>query len=112
VEDKRVPERITKQLLNVLEILLSDSSRRWYGLELIEQTKLSSGTLYPLLCRLVEDGWLERKGDIASDRGGTGRRLYVLTGVGQRAAIELLAERATPRRSRPRGTFWPGAQPT
>jgi PadR family transcriptional regulator, regulatory protein PadR len=103
-----VPERITKQLLTVLEVLMSAPEREWYGMELIQSTKLTSGTLYPILHRLVADGWLERTRDEPSEVGGTGRRLYGLTGVGARAATELLAERvaarggdAVPRERRP-----------
>jgi DNA-binding PadR family transcriptional regulator len=108
-----MPERITKQLLNVLEALTSDAGRQWYGLELMAATKLSSGTLYPILHRLVQDGWIVRTGEAPSDLGGAGRRLYALTGVGEHAAAAVLAERATAkRRSAARGTRRPGAQPT
>jgi PadR family transcriptional regulator PadR len=107
-----MPERITKQLLKVLEALVADSGRQWYGLELMDATKLSSGTLYPILHRLVQDGWLVRTGDAPSDLGGTGRRLYALTGVGERAASRVLAERAAPKRRVPRTALRPGAQST
>jgi DNA-binding PadR family transcriptional regulator len=108
-----VPERITKQLLKVLEALLSEPGREWYGLELMDATKLTSGTLYPILHRLVQDGWLARQGAAPSDRGGPGRRLYVLTGVGEQAASSILAERSEPkRRTSPRRAPRPGPQPT
>ena len=55
-----MPERITKQLLKLLEAMLADAAREWYGLELMDATGIRSGTLYPLLHRLVADGWLER----------------------------------------------------
>jgi DNA-binding PadR family transcriptional regulator len=91
-----VPERITKQLLKVLEALLVDPRREWYGLELMDATKLSSGTLYPILQRLVQDGWLARQDDQRSDVGGPKRKLYVLTGVGEQAAFRIVSARATP----------------
>jgi DNA-binding PadR family transcriptional regulator len=89
-----MPDRITKPLLRVVETLADDPGREWYGLELMEAARLSSGTLYPILHRLVADGWLERTRDVPSDRGGTGRRMYKLTGHGALAARELLSSRA------------------
>ena len=55
-----MPERITPQLLAVLAALVADPTQEWYGLELMDATALSSGTLYPILHRLVADGWLIR----------------------------------------------------
>lgn len=96
-----MPDRVTKQLLIVLEVLLSERDREWYGLEMMERTALKSGTLYPILHRLVADGWLERTRNVASDVGGTGRRLYKLTGVGQRAAQDITAWREPRTHCRP-----------
>lgn len=93
-----MPERITKPLLSVLATIAGDPRREWYGLELMEAAGLSSGTLYPILHRLVSDGWLVRTRDAPSDAGGTGRRMYRLTGTGALAVDELLA-RSAPRRS-------------
>ena len=77
-----MPRRITKQLLALLDVLTDDPTREWYGLELMEATGLSSGTLYPLLHRLVADGWLVRTQEKPSDKGGASRRLYRLTAIG------------------------------
>jgi PadR family transcriptional regulator, regulatory protein PadR len=71
--------------------MMTDPSKDWYGLELMEAARLSSGTLYPLLQRLVRDGWLERTGEAPSDRGGASRRIYRMTGHGVRSADALLA---------------------
>lgn len=94
-----MPERITKQLVATLSVLIADPAREWYGLELMEATGLSSGTLYPVLHRLVEDGWLVRTRDAPSDKGGPGRRLYRLTGVGQALSDGLLSTRSVRRRN-------------
>jgi PadR family transcriptional regulator PadR len=88
-----MPKRVTRQLLAVLEALVTDPAREWYGLELMDMADLSSGTLYPILHRLVADGWLVRTRDTSSLIGGSGRRLYRLTGVGARMATDLLASR-------------------
>jgi DNA-binding PadR family transcriptional regulator len=78
-----------------------DPTSEWYGFDLMEAARVSSGTLYPILHRLVGDGWLERIGDSPSDRGGTARRMYRLTGVGIRSADALLAARARAPRHQP-----------
>jgi PadR family transcriptional regulator PadR len=90
-----VPERITRPLRKVLEVFMRDLSAELYGLDLIDATKLKSGTLYPLLHRLVNEGWLERYGPVPSDAGGPPRYFYKLTGVGQQAAARVLAEQDT-----------------
>jgi DNA-binding PadR family transcriptional regulator len=89
-----MPERITRQLVAVLEALTDDAVREWYGLEMMEATGLSSGTLYPILHRLVADGWLVRTREASSEVGGSGRRMYRLTGVGAQFASDLLASRS------------------
>lgn len=104
-----MPDRITKPLLSVLEAFAEDPGKEWYGLELMEAARLSSGTLYPILHRLVSDGWLERTRDLASDRGGPGRRMYVLSGTGALAAGELLASQRS--RARPAAGLRARAQP-
>lgn len=107
-----MPQRITNQLLALLEAMMADLNREWYGLELMEATNLSSGTLYPLLHRLVADGWLERTREVPSEDGGRSRRLYKLTGQGTLSADSLLSEKATKRTPvRQRRLPVPGAQP-
>jgi PadR family transcriptional regulator PadR len=107
-----VPQRITNQLLVLLEALMADLNREWYGLELMQAANLSSGTLYPLLHRLVADGWLERTREVPSEAGGRSRRLYKLTGQGTLSADRILSERAGKQTTvrRPRWPI-PGVQP-
>jgi PadR family transcriptional regulator PadR len=62
-----------------------------YGLQIIERTGLSSGTIYPALRRLeafelVEGFWEDE--NVAHADGRPARRNYVLTSIGHR---ELLA---------------------
>jgi DNA-binding PadR family transcriptional regulator len=89
-----VPERITQQLLLVLGALMVDPRHEWYGMELMERTQLTSGTVYPILRRLVAAGWLACAGEVPSDAGGAGRRLYALTRDGEREAAAVLSKRA------------------
>lgn len=101
-----MPQRITKQLRALLAAFMEDPQAELYGLELMEVAHISSGTLYPLLHRLVADGWLVRTQEVASDTAGPPRQLYKLTGEGQRAAAQILAPSARRVRSRPGGLAW------
>lgn len=71
---------------------LSAGSR--YGLEVMERTELSSGTVYPALRRmemagLVEGDWEGEKQ--ANEAGRPARRYYRLTPAGERALAEAIA---------------------
>ena len=54
------------------------------GVEIGRETKLASGTLYPILLRLEQAGWLDSRWEIEDPRslGRPRRRLYRMTGVG------------------------------
>jgi PadR family transcriptional regulator, regulatory protein PadR len=58
---------------------------------------LGSGTLYPLLQRLENAGWLKSEWEEVdpSEAGRPRRRLYKLTGHGQTRAVRELAELQT-----------------
>jgi PadR family transcriptional regulator, regulatory protein PadR len=87
---------MTRQTTRLLEALLGDPTREWYGLELMGLADLASGTAYPLLHRLEADGWLAstREEVDPSREGRPRRRLYRLTALGEGAAREALAGHA------------------
>ncbi len=80
--------QMTTTTLKVLARMLEEPSDEWYGFDLIDQTKIKSGTLYPILIRLEKAGWLEsRLEDVDPHLAGRpARRLYSLTGEGERLA--------------------------
>jgi PadR family transcriptional regulator, regulatory protein PadR len=88
--------RITTQTLAVLSAFLT-SGHELAGADLAKATKLQSGTLYPILMRLEEAGWLESRWEetSASELRRPRRRLYLLTGVGTRAATDEIRKMAT-----------------
>ncbi|MBT8462941.1 MAG: PadR family transcriptional regulator [Gemmatimonadetes bacterium] len=64
---------------------------RWhYGYALMKSADLSSGTLYPLLARLADDGWLESRWEDSELPGKPARQLYRLTTAGRVQAREAL----------------------
>lgn len=88
-----MPQRLTKQTRRLLEVLLTDPARDWYGLELLRLAELRSGTAYPILHRLHADGWLaaSREDVDTHEEGRPRRRLYRLTGTGEAAARDAVS---------------------
>ncbi len=86
--------RLTTQTLKVLAILMSRTQDEVSGAEIARSTKLSSGTLYPILARLEEAGWVESRWETEDPRklGRPRRRFYQATGVGMREARSAFRE--------------------
>ena len=74
--------------LKVLAILMSSLRDELSGAEIGRETKLASGTLYPILLRLEHAKWLESRWETEDPKalGRPRRRFYRLTGLGQRKA--------------------------
>jgi len=69
-----------------------EQARDWrYGYDLSRGTGLKSGTLYPILMRLSERGWLETEWEQTPEAGRPPRHLYRLTSDGVRWAREQVA---------------------
>lgn len=84
--------QMTVTTLRVLARMLEDPASDWYGFDLIEQTQIKSGTLYPILIRLEKAGWLESRLEDVDPRlaGRPARRLYSLSGEGELSARSAL----------------------
>src|SRR5437764_71426 len=86
--------RITRQTEHVLAVLLREQSEPPYGLQIVDETGLSPGSVYPILRRLVKAGWVEKEwespGPETENRAP--RRYYSLTPEGERVAREALRE--------------------
>jgi DNA-binding PadR family transcriptional regulator len=71
---------------------LLDAPRQWrHGYDLSRETGLPSGTLYPILVRLSDRGFLESKWEPAPEPGRPPRHLYRLTSEGRTYAKSELA---------------------
>jgi PadR family transcriptional regulator, regulatory protein PadR len=95
--------KLTATLERVLRVFTADPSAHHHGYDLMKAARLQSGTLYPMLARLQEEGlvtsqWQERPPD-----GRPPRKYYQLTGEGLRVArLELArAGQRTPRPTSP-----------
>lgn len=90
--------RLTKPTIAVLEALLSakDDSPPW-GLSICREADLGPGTVYPILDRLAERGWVTSYEETGPHPGRPARRFYELTGVGRQQATEALKVRTARR---------------
>src|SRR5258708_30598518 len=81
--------RLTGPTLKVLRELLEHPTDGLSGAEITRTTRLASGTLYPILFRLEAAGWLESEWEEVSPTLARRprRRLYRMTGVGQKSAL-------------------------
>jgi len=79
----------------VLRALLDEPTRKRYGLELCSRAGLQSGTLYPILTRLEQAGWIEsawEDPELHLAEGRPRRRYYQLSKDGIAQARQALAE--------------------
>lgn len=80
--------RLTTPTLLVLAALLQNADDWRYGYDLSRETKLKSGSLYPILIRLKERGWMQSKWQHEKDQKP--RHMYRLNAMGQRMARQAL----------------------
>ncbi len=81
--------------MHVLDCLLGDLSKGLCGAEIANETKLLSGSLYPILHRLERLGWVTAKLEDVDPKavGRPRRRFYFLTAEARPIALEALVER-------------------
>ena len=86
--------RLTHQSLKVLQAFMERPRTELSGADVRRTTKLSSGTLYPILIRFEEAGLLTSAWEEVdpSEVGRPRRRLYKITGHGINVANDAFAE--------------------
>jgi DNA-binding PadR family transcriptional regulator len=86
--------RLTIPVAKVLSALLADPDTDRYGLDLMNETGLASGTLYPILQRLQQSDWVAASWEEIDPvaEGRPARRYYRLTAQGATSARQALAE--------------------
>jgi len=83
------PPRMSKQTGQLLQVLFSAPQSWRHGYDLSQETGIKSGTLYPLLMRLEEQGFLESRWEQPQREGRPPRHAYRLTATGITLAKEL-----------------------
>lgn len=74
--------RPSPQMLALLTALAQRGEQWWHGYDLMKETGLQSGTLYPLLMRMTEQGLIEAEWREPSQPGRPPRHAYRLTAAG------------------------------
>lgn len=86
---KRQPSKQMRALLDAL----SSAGNQWrHGYNLMKETGLSSGTLYPLLMRMTEQGLVEAEWQEPAQPGKPARHAYRLTAAGRSLATQTDGE--------------------
>ena len=86
--------QLTTQTLRVLGSLMNNRPDALSGSQIGRSTRLQSGTLYPILLRLEQAGWLESywETETPQELGRPRRRFYQLTAVGARKAKSAIRD--------------------
>jgi PadR family transcriptional regulator, regulatory protein PadR len=102
--------KLTGPLERVLRAFLADPAKPRYGYDLMKASGLPSGTLYPMLGRLQEQGLVSSAWEptAVDDTGRPARRYYWLTDQGLETGRQELA-RADAVRAGARGARRAGA---
>ncbi|MFB9622837.1 PadR family transcriptional regulator [Nonomuraea helvata] len=98
--------RMTMPTQAVLRALLHDPGRDRYGLEVCELAELPSGTVYPILARLEQVGWVESRWEDPETHvteGRPRRRYYRITADGAEQARDAVARAYRSRRQQAPG---------
>lgn len=96
----------TLAVVNVL-MGLGPDDHAW-GFRICDETGLGSGSVYPILERLEDTGWVRSYWEDSQPSGRPRRRFYEMTGHGRSEAIAAIAARNSkrPRRLRPVMNNW------
>ena len=76
----------SRQAIDVLDALVRRGDAWSYGYDIARETELKSGSLYPILARLSDQGLLEARWEREVGLGRPPRHLYRLTAAGRAAA--------------------------
>lgn len=94
--------RRTQTMLTVAETLLASRSRRFWGYDLCKASGIAPGSVYPMLAKFLNAGWIVDGREPAEDNsaGRPPRRYYTLTDDGVRALQVEVAAAAVQRTGR------------
>jgi PadR family transcriptional regulator PadR len=89
--------RMTLATVRLLQVFLADPQAKRWGYELLNQSGVKRSTLYPVLTRLEDEGWIEGEWEAIDEEmaGRPARRYYRLTAEGQRCASEAITQALT-----------------
>lgn len=93
----------TRLILDLFLAVSPDDEPLW-GYRITEETGLGPGTVYPILERLEQVGWITGAWEEGIPEGRPRRRFYTLSGTGRQEYAALQAARGRTRT--PRWAIW------
>lgn len=87
--------RPSHQMLALLQALAVQAPGWCHGYELMKATSLASGTIYPLLMRMTDQGLVEAEWRAPEQPGRPPRHAYRLTAAGLKLAAAHAQDRAS-----------------
>ena len=88
--------KVSVPFIKVISVFLSSTDKEFSGYDILKTTSLQSGTVYPMLGKLLEDGWLKSEWKNNPQKGKPDRLCYTLTVGGKREALKILADTISP----------------
>lgn len=85
--------RLTKPTRKILDLLLRNARDWVHGYDIMQRAGISSGTLYPMLIRLSEEGLLDSRWETSPVGGRPQRHAYRLTAKGRTFAQGIAKDR-------------------
>jgi DNA-binding MarR family transcriptional regulator len=84
--------RITGAFVRTVWFFADNAQQRYCGADVMRALRLPSGTVYPLLTRMVDSGWLTRELEEVDPKkvGRPAKRFYQLTPAGLKEARKLI----------------------
>lgn len=74
---------MTNALVSVAQALMSNPTDKHWGYQMSKESGVRSGVLYPILSRMLVEGWLEDDWEDDTKKKRPARRYYVLTDEGR-----------------------------
>lgn len=88
--------RPSDKTMQILRLFMAEPGRWHYGYDLTKHLSIPSGTLYPILMRLSDRGYLETKWVESEIRGRPPRHMYRLTEDGSVWSATEMARASVP----------------
>jgi PadR family transcriptional regulator PadR len=89
-----LPSRVTVPFLKIFSVFVNNPSEKYSGVDVCKETNLKSGTVYPMLIKLNENGWLTSEWEDIDPKKEKRpqRRFYRITRHGLLSGQKILAE--------------------
>lgn len=84
-------QRVTAPTVDVLAVLLEAHEPMW-GLAIAKQSGRTPASVYPILSRLEDGGWIVGSWDVDVERTGPRRRIFRFTDEGRSAAQQVVSD--------------------